>query len=344
MATSPPPNVSIIVPAYNVAQYIDETLASLALQSYSDFECIIVNDASTDATPQRAAAWEKADRRFRLIHHPHNKGLASTRNTGIQAAKGNLLAFLDSDDIWGPHMLEEMVKALEASPTEVVGVTVRNWKFDDESKKIFRASPPPFTESEAFGYEEVLRLMVRETAPSGWLVRRAVVPPTGELFTPGMRMVEDLEAMLRILSDDKRRRWLFINEPLWFYRVRSSSLFHGAQRNLIPLVEHTIYALGREVIRMEVKWPVKKEVACREIFRFALRTPSMGLRLRLWALLAIACPRFLVSEVRFRRKWKAEESRRWPLPDRGEAQVFFEEWLRSLADFRRRMEAGGVVS
>ena len=90
--------VSIIVPCYNQAQYFTEALQSVLDQTYKNWECILVNDGSTDHTEEIALEWSKIDDRFVYIKK-ENGGLSSARNSGIEIAKGDYLQFLDADDV-----------------------------------------------------------------------------------------------------------------------------------------------------------------------------------------------------------------------------------------------------
>ena len=94
------PKITVVVPAYNVEQYIEDCLDSISGQTYDDYEVIVVNDGSTDATLSRAES--KVDRRVRVVTQL-NRGLAGARNTGVRLAKGEFVAFLDSDDRWHPE-------------------------------------------------------------------------------------------------------------------------------------------------------------------------------------------------------------------------------------------------
>lgn len=107
------PKVSIIIPAYNVAPWIEETLESVARQTFGDFECIIVNDCATDNTLDVATSWIKKDKRFRIICRDINGGLSAARNTGIKNAIGEYISFLDSDDMWHPDFLKRMLELIE---------------------------------------------------------------------------------------------------------------------------------------------------------------------------------------------------------------------------------------
>jgi GT2 family glycosyltransferase len=112
--------VSIIIPLYNKARYVRRALDSIAAQTFSDFEVIVVDDGSTDGGSAIVRGYE--DTRFRLITQA-NSGPGPARNTGIAHAQGELIAFLDADDEWLPDYLEESVRSLEAFGHEVGSIT-----------------------------------------------------------------------------------------------------------------------------------------------------------------------------------------------------------------------------
>ena len=100
------PRFSVIIPLYNKENYILNALESVFLQSFSDFELIVVNDCSTDRSLEIVQTCK--DPRIKIIEHQKNKGLSASRNTGIKAAKANYMAFLDADDEWKPQFLEKI--------------------------------------------------------------------------------------------------------------------------------------------------------------------------------------------------------------------------------------------
>lgn len=103
------PLVSIITPAFNSEKYIKQTVESVQSQTYSNWEMIIIDDCSTDNTVSIVKKEQDADSRIKLIVLDENSGAAVSRNTGIRAAKGKYLAFLDSDDLWKEDKLEKQV-------------------------------------------------------------------------------------------------------------------------------------------------------------------------------------------------------------------------------------------
>ena len=107
--------VSIIMPAYNAEKYIAEAIESVLKQTYTNWELIIVNDCSTDATEQIIKKYQKQDYRIKLYSLLNNQGVANARNTAIQNTRGRYLAFLDSDDMWLPEKLEKQLAFMQAN-------------------------------------------------------------------------------------------------------------------------------------------------------------------------------------------------------------------------------------
>ena len=111
----PYPTVTVVVPAYNAAVTISDTLLSATMQSYSDFELVIVDDGSTDDLSAILVPFMMRDGRIKLVTQS-NAGLANARNRGLAEARGEFVAFLDADDLWHPDFLKELVAALRNSP------------------------------------------------------------------------------------------------------------------------------------------------------------------------------------------------------------------------------------
>jgi len=110
--------ISIIVPAYNVGQFLSQCIQSIKNQTYDNWEAIIVNDGSTDNTAQVAQELIQNDERFRLIYQD-NGGVSKARNAGIEAASGTYLAFMDGDDLWQPTFLCELMEAIQTKSVDM---------------------------------------------------------------------------------------------------------------------------------------------------------------------------------------------------------------------------------
>lgn len=114
------PRISVIVPAYNVAAYLERCLESLKAQQFEDWEAIVVDDCSTDASGAIADSYAQADQRFHVIHHSENRGLHLARKTGVEAATGDYIMFLDGDDELTPGCLGQLAKELSDCPSDVL--------------------------------------------------------------------------------------------------------------------------------------------------------------------------------------------------------------------------------
>lgn len=155
--------ISIIIPVYNVAQYIEECLDSVIAQTYTgDMECLIVDDCGTDdsmAIAGRIIQGYQGNIKFQVLHHEHNRGLSAARNTGIEASTGDYMYFLDSDDTIIPECIELMVDMLKKHPkAEIIqaGANSENKSVDIETKKL-----PEYSDD---------RQWISQTFLEGWII------------------------------------------------------------------------------------------------------------------------------------------------------------------------------
>jgi glycosyltransferase involved in cell wall biosynthesis len=129
------PLISVIVPCFNQANFLDDALQSVFDQTYSNWECIIVNDGATDNTEKVAHLWIKKDSRFKYLYQS-NQGLSSARNKGLQNIKGEYVQFLDSDDIINSDKFTESINCGQSAD-----IIISNFKmFTTTSKESFPAS------------------------------------------------------------------------------------------------------------------------------------------------------------------------------------------------------------
>jgi glycosyltransferase involved in cell wall biosynthesis len=200
------PAFTAVIPAYNAEQTLPSAIESVLAQTRQDFELIVVDDGSRDATLARATKFESSHPTIRVISHPRNLGLASARNTGIAYARAPYIAFLDADDLWMPSYLEAMGSVLDADPGAGFAYT-DGWALDDASGRVRRATvmarqrppvPPPK------GAQEFLRELVRRNfVLAEATVRKAAIEVVGS-FNPALRAVEDYELWLRLLAHGYR--------------------------------------------------------------------------------------------------------------------------------------------
>ena len=131
------PEISVIIPVYNVEDYIDTCMESLAAQTYTDFEVLLINDGSTDHSADHCRKWAEKDSRIRFIDKV-NEGVSASRNLGIDEARGTYLSFIDPDDWVDSQYFEKLHEAAVKSGADYTECDL--WRYDNRSgKKIYRA-------------------------------------------------------------------------------------------------------------------------------------------------------------------------------------------------------------
>ncbi|MBX2998551.1 MAG: glycosyltransferase [Caldilineaceae bacterium] len=221
------PRVSVVIPAYNQADYLAEAITSSLEQTYKDYEIIVVDDGSTDETPAVAQSFGSAIRYIRQ----ENQGLAGARNTGIRHANGDYVALLDSDDRWSPDFLRTMMSLVEQNPEGVVYYA--GWRFIDANGKDLPQAPS----SRVVAPSAMYRAMLKSNflIPSAIVMHRSTIVAEG-MFDPAFRRLQDRELWVRLL----RKGYKFIGSsdcPV-YYRVHASSLSTDPQGGL-----HAVLAL-----------------------------------------------------------------------------------------------------
>lgn len=212
--------VSIIVPCYNQAEYLDECLQSVLNQTYSNWECFIVNDGSTDKTEITAKKWAQKDPRFVYIYKK-NGGLSSARNSGLEAAKGKYIQFLDSDDILDKNKLQMSLDALDKASDSNLKVAISNFKMfvanpDDSSSAYCDLKPEQFNfESLVYNWGDSFTIPIHCGLFEALLF-------TGFRFPENIKSKEDWVMWVSIFH--KNTKAIFIDKPLALYRRNPSSM------------------------------------------------------------------------------------------------------------------------
>jgi glycosyltransferase involved in cell wall biosynthesis len=221
------PNISVIMPVYGVERFVADAVESVLAQSFTDFELLIVDDMSPDNSMAICETFD--DPRIRIIRHRENRGLAGARNTGIRHARGELLAFIDSDDCWRPDKLARHVEHLATCPQ--VGVSFSRSAFIDEENRPNHCYQMPRLTGIEPGYYLCRNPIGNGSAP---VIRRAVFDAIGYeddyhgiaedwFFDERLRRSEDIECWIRIaLTTD----WQIegIPEALTLYRLNAGGL------------------------------------------------------------------------------------------------------------------------
>ncbi len=142
------PFFSIIMPAYEVANYIGRAIDSVINQLFADWELIVIDDCSTDETSEIIRRYVSRDHRIRMISHDINRGLSAARNTGLKYAKGQYIWFMDSDDYVDNNLLKMVYESLKKSYAEVVVFGLKEEYYDDQENLVYTHEICPAVEKE----------------------------------------------------------------------------------------------------------------------------------------------------------------------------------------------------
>ena len=205
------PQVSVVIPAYNCAKYLPEAIASVLEQTYDNYEIIIINDGSTDNTREVVAPFLNRVRYF----EQENQGVSTARNRGIYLARGELIAFLDADDIFMPHKLEHQVAVMEKRSE--IGILNSGYRLITETGEelidIERWHTIPNLTPEIW-------LLHKPVLPSAMMFRRDWLMKVGG-FDPRFFASEDVDLVLRMAAQGCQSVWL--KEITVYYRQHQSS-------------------------------------------------------------------------------------------------------------------------
>ena len=225
------PTVSVVIPCYNYGRFLRDAVASIQSQTFTDHEIIVVDDGSTDDTEIQA---REMGATVRYLRQP-NQGPSAARNTGIAAARGRYIAFLDADDTWQPEKLARQVPILEGHP-DVVLVYTDSTYFDGATGRDVGRHRERFAHPHGRVLGRLLEAgnFIHSPTP---LVRRTTLEDVGG-FDPTLRSSEDWDLWVRIAA---RGEIAYIDEPLARYRL------HGAQasRNVDALRDGQLRVLNK---------------------------------------------------------------------------------------------------
>lgn len=254
------PLISVIVPVYNVQDYLVACVESIWAQTYQNLEIWLVDDGSTDESGALCDELAKQDERIRVLHKP-NGGLSDARNAGIERAKGEYFVFVDSDDLIPADSIEILERLCEQTGAEAAIAPIL--PFTETIPE--RSTEPPKTE--VLSRDEILRRMFLHQGIGheavGKLYRRSLWKtrrfPKGTLY-------EDYATVYTVISDCKTAALCY--EPLYYYRTRVGSIMHSGvkEKNLALLdvgesvttyMEQNVPALREEAAYLQIVTSLK---------------------------------------------------------------------------------------
>lgn len=222
--------ISIIVPIYNVQDYLRTCLESILSQTYTNIEIILVNDGSEDSSEEICREYAKKDERVRL-YSQENRGLSVARNIGVSFSKGELIVFVDSDDYVAPKMIEKLYAAMKKADADLA---MCGFKRVDQYGRDCGLSFLP--EDKIIGGKEAIKCLFDEN--SGYMVAWNKLYKKSFLidnvFPPG-KIHEDEFVMHRIFSECKKIA--IISESLYFYVQRDGSIMSRPSIKSLDIIE-----------------------------------------------------------------------------------------------------------
>lgn len=204
--------VSIIMPSWNTGRFIAETIQSVIDQTYTNWELLIVDDCSTDNTDDVVASFD--DERIRFFHNEKNLGAALTRNKAMREARGEWIAFLDSDDLWMPEKLEHQIKFMLDNGYDFSYTNYERIDEESNSLNIFVNGPRSVDKRKMYKYDYIGQLTMMYNAKSFGLIQIKDIKKNND-YAIRLQLYKKKGACCHIL-----------NENLAKYRVRKVSISH----------------------------------------------------------------------------------------------------------------------
>ena len=219
------PEISIIVPVYNVVSYLEKCIASITSQTFTDWELILIDDGSTDGSADIAGKLHDKDTRIKIFSKP-NGGVSSARNLGLDLAQGKYVMFVDSDDICHPQLLEILYTAAE-SDTELVMCNYSRFQTEPDFIKIEGCYPEKLKSRQEIYQSLILNNILHP--PFAKLYLSNIIERHGLRFPIELQLGEDVLFNLSYLRNISRGT--YVNLPLYFYRDTPASLSKKIRRD-----------------------------------------------------------------------------------------------------------------
>ena len=208
--------VSIIMPSYNTAQYITETIESVLNQTYTNWELLIVDDCSTDNTDEVVASFN--DSRIKYFHNERNSGAALTRNKAMCEAQGEWIAFLDSDDLWMPEKLDKQIRFMKENGYVLSFTEYEKIDEEDVPLNIYVSGPDVVNKRRMYNYDYIGQLTMMYSAKYFGLIQ-----------IKDIKKNNDYAIRLQLFKKTGVEAHL-LKENLAKYRIRKKSISHDKLR------------------------------------------------------------------------------------------------------------------
>lgn len=232
--------VSVVMPSYNSERFIVESIKSVQSQTYGDWELLVVDDCSTDSTVAVAEAIAKDDSRIYVFSNEHNSGAACSRNRALREAKGDWIAFLDSDDLWEPEKLERQLAFMRDN----------DCAFSYTEYETMSESSEPLGRRYS-GPKRITRAGMRRYCWPGCLTVMYDRREVGLVQIADLKKHNDYAMWLKVA---KKADCMLLPEMLGRYRVRTSSVSHGVGFRVQVIHLYALWREGEGMTALHASW------------------------------------------------------------------------------------------
>lgn len=214
--------ISIIIPVYNVKNYLEDCIESIINQTYRNFEVILVDDGSTDGSEKICDYYANLDKRINCIHIK-NAGVSNARNVGLSNAKGDYIAFCDSDDRYSINFLLEMFKAIEKTKADIV-ICSYYYSNSEINKPVKQGQKSGFISREEL-FEKIF--VNNEIGGFVWnkIFKKSIIDNIR--FDTNLEICEDTDFICSVTQ--KNSTLYYLSEPLYFYTIRDNSAINNVK-------------------------------------------------------------------------------------------------------------------
>ncbi len=220
------PEISVIMPVYNVEKYLCQAVDSVLAQTYDDFELILVDDGSPDGCGAICDSYAAKDRRVKVVHQP-NGGVSVARNLALKLARGKYVAFVDSDDWIADSMLEKLHAAAENTSAQIAMCDF-NYEW-----RTFGRRNRSLPGVDVMGHDEAMIKLFRNKELESYLWDKLYLRELTTSYCPDGREYEDTSVMHHWV--DGIKKLAVVHEPLYHYRMRRGSIVNN--RNVKPRLD-----------------------------------------------------------------------------------------------------------
>ncbi len=231
--------VSIIMPSWNTANFIAESIQSVINQTYENWELIIVDDCSTDNTDEIVESFK--DKRIKYFHNEKNSGAALTRNKAMREAQGEWIAFLDSDDLWTPEKLDHQIKFMKDNGYDFSYTEYEKIDEEDKPLNIYVTGPDKVNKHKMYNYDYIGQLTMMYSAKKFGLIQ-----------IKDIKKNNDYAIRLQLYKKENACCYL-LRENLAKYRIRKKSISHDKLRKKLKS-HYDLFHMCDEKVALVAFW------------------------------------------------------------------------------------------